>query len=978
MRITVGECDIEVAAGVPARAIAALARERGEHIDNSPWCGPVRLNPDHPAGTSPLVHAARLSAEPGPDASPHRGAHLAVVAGPDSGAVVSLAGDVVVGRGATASLQIRDPSMSARHLSVVHGRVRDLGSANGTRVNGSQLRTKRSVAGGDIIAAGASLIEVRSPAAVPQSPRTRRAGSLASLGGALSIAMVSLATGNWQFAVVALAVPAVMGARILLRSRAPLLDLAVDPSATGSSALVSHGPIAVTGPQAALRAVVLATGRPDATMPGWEPWMALMPHAAEQPVHWVTDGDVPSWAVTVVRATDKGLEVTADGTTREAPLALMRAGIAEASARRMAAMAARDDLPHRVLWGDLIPPRDGTVAARLGLSGAGTSHIDLEADGPHLLVAGTTGSGKSEALRTLVSSLAHDYPPSTVAFALIDFKGGAGLGDLARLPHVASLLTDLEPHLAKRALLALAAELDHRKRALAAAGGTSYLNWPQRTGEPERPPRLVIVVDEFQEITASYREFVPDLARLAAQGRSLGIHLVLSTQRPAGAVSAEIRANVSTTIALRTSSADESRDLIGTAAANDLPRDRPGRAIVMRGSQLELVQVAVPTTAASAPLHVVGDPPPPAPGLAEAAAQIHAEPAASPLWLPELPTHIPPAPASGLLTLGIADLPRERLRELSVWDPAAGPLVVVGPPRSGRTTALGAVCALAPGAGFTPLWLPTDPRLAVRTLALLDSVPQPLLAIDGADRGLSAAMTASPEAAELLAAAVARHAIAMVVPPSWASHRLVAGATTVVMTGLAAQECAAWNVPADLRSLAVTPGRAVVGDRSGWREVQLALAGTGSVTRLARPLPGVAHTHVPPHALGVGGDDAAVVELPRDQEVAVLGAPGAERDAVARRVEQATGRAPRVAESPFGLNPPPAVMVLVQPSHRSLREAMRDAPLGLLEPHHAPLRTVLVNGASAMAVQVARPQVGRLDLNAAAPPRTATAITTSP
>ena len=163
----------------------------------------------------------------------------------------------------------------------------------------------------------------------------------------------------------------------------------------------------------------------------------------------------------------------------------MSAANADATARRIAARRSAGALPRTVRWGEL-PRPTGQLPVRLGMGAHGPVVLDLVADGPHVLVAGTTGSGKSEALRTIVASLAHDLSPREVNFALIDFKGGAGLGPCANLPHVGSVLTDLEPHLARRCLLALAAELADRKRAASAAGAASFDDWTDAASAPAR------------------------------------------------------------------------------------------------------------------------------------------------------------------------------------------------------------------------------------------------------------------------------------------------------------------------------------------------------------------------------------------------------------------------------------------------------------------------------------------------------------
>jgi len=603
-----------------------------------------------------------------------------------------------------------------------------------------------------------------------------------------------------------------------------------------------------------------------------------------------------------------------------------------------------------VRWSEL-PRASGELAVRLGVGAAGPVSLDLVADGPHVLVAGTTGSGKSEALRTIICSLAHDYSPQQVAFALIDFKGGAGLGPCTTLPHVASVLTDLEPHLARRALLALAAELAGRKVAMASARATTFDEWGTR-----RPPRLVVVVDEFQEIAAADRDFLPQLARLAAQGRSLGIHLVLATQRPAGAVGAEIRANIAATLALRTASDSESRDLIGSGAAALISPDAPGRAVLQRGAAVLEVQVARPLADAPPAIRVVGERETAGRTLLDAACARHHGPRAAPLWLPELPTTIAPATGTGM-TIGVADLPSERSREALTWDPAAGALVITGPPRSGRTTALLSACVRAAASGLNPVLLPRDPRLAVRTLAIALSRSDVMLAVDDAGRAMTAASQADPEALDLLAAALQRMPVALVVPTAWAHHRVTSNAALrVVVTGLSDHDDAEWSVPTPLRGISARPGRARVNDAHGWREAQLCVAGNASLVSLAQSLPAsVSPTaSLPKDAIGIGGDLPAPVRLPAGP-AAVVGPPGPERDGIAKRVAAATGADPTVADTALGFGfpgqPMPRAAVLVRPTARSLRDVLRDAPRGLIGPAPQPLRGVVVIDGIAQAVQ---------------------------
>jgi S-DNA-T family DNA segregation ATPase FtsK/SpoIIIE len=217
--------------------------------------------------------------------------------------------------------------------------------------------------------------------------------------------------------------------------------------------------------------------------------------------------------------------------------------------------------------------------------------VDLRTDGPHALVAGTSGAGKSELLQTLVTSLALTNTPDALTFVLIDYKGGSAFKACRDLPHCVGFVTDLDAHLAARALACLGAELKRRERRFADAGAKDIDDYWARTGD--RLPRLVLVVDEFATLAEELPDFISGIVGIGMRGRSLGVHLVLATQRPAGAVSADIRANVNLRVCLRVTSDADSTDVIGTAAAAHLGRRTPGRAYLRTGhGELTLFQTA--------------------------------------------------------------------------------------------------------------------------------------------------------------------------------------------------------------------------------------------------------------------------------------------------------------------------------------------------------------------------------------------------
>lgn len=250
------------------------------------------------------------------------------------------------------------------------------------------------------------------------------------------------------------------------------------------------------------------------------------------------------------------------------------------------------------------PQRPGLVAV-LGVQTSGPITFDFEADGPHLLIAGTTGAGKSELLRTMAGSLALTYPPLRINFLFLDFKGGSGLGVLAGLPHCVGLLTDLSSSEIDRFLRSLHAEVLRREHTLARARCTDAESYRDQRmslesagpGEAWEPlPQLIVMVDEFRVLMDEAPAALRELLRIASVGRSLGIHLVMATQRPQGAVTADIQANVTSRIALRVQSAAESVDIIGSALASTIAVNRPGRAYLVRGSGASEEFQTVPLT----------------------------------------------------------------------------------------------------------------------------------------------------------------------------------------------------------------------------------------------------------------------------------------------------------------------------------------------------------------------------------------------
>ncbi|MCX5238388.1 FtsK/SpoIIIE domain-containing protein [Streptomyces prunicolor] len=388
-----------------------------------------------------------------------------------------------------------------------------------------------------------------------------------------------------------------------------------------------------------------------------------------------------------------------------------------------------------------------STRAILGIGYDGEFAVDLVRDGPHALIAGTTGSGKSELLQTLVATLAVVNRPDEMTFVLVDYKGGSAFAECADLPHTVGLVTDLDTRLVERALVSLGAELRRRETQLAQAGAKDiedYLDKRSRGGNVLPPlPRLLLVVDEFASMVRELPDFISGLVNIAQRGRSLGIHMVLATQRPGGAVTPDIRANTNLRIALRTTDTSESRDIIDAPDSGEISPANPGRAYARLGPSALLPfqsgrvggrrpggQPAAGTevTVRAEPVtwQNLGGPLPSArsrggstaaqteavtdlavlTGAIAQAARLADVPRQPSPWLPALPTLLPwtapPAPKPTLereaalpaVEYGMVDLPAQQTRTALVLDlDRAGHLHIVGSPRSGRSQTLRTLAA---------------------------------------------------------------------------------------------------------------------------------------------------------------------------------------------------------------------------------------------------------------------------------------------
>ncbi|MDR3128577.1 MAG: hypothetical protein LBT99_04590 [Bifidobacteriaceae bacterium] len=237
-------------------------------------------------------------------------------------------------------------------------------------------------------------------------------------------------------------------------------------------------------------------------------------------------------------------------------------------------------------------PCNYKLTAPLGLSDQGVVNISLVQDGPHVFIGGTTGSGKSEFIKAWILSLAKSTPPSQINFLLIDYKGGSALANFSELPHCVGLVTDLSPKLFQRTQISLKAELLRREK-IFNKYCVSDLAGMQAKYPQFAPSSLIIVVDELAALVNDIPEFLDGLIDIAARGRSLGLHLVLATQRPSGVIKDNLRANTNLRIALRVADEADSKDIIGSSIAAHFDIKVPGRAAIKCGSD-KLIQFQSP------------------------------------------------------------------------------------------------------------------------------------------------------------------------------------------------------------------------------------------------------------------------------------------------------------------------------------------------------------------------------------------------
>lgn len=222
-------------------------------------------------------------------------------------------------------------------------------------------------------------------------------------------------------------------------------------------------------------------------------------------------------------------------------------------------------------------------------------NLHEKAHGPHGLVAGTTGSGKSEIIQSYILSLAVNFHPYEVGFLLIDYKGGGMAGLFRDLPHLLGTITNLDGSESKRAMASIKSELARRQRIFGQhnVNHINSYNKLYKNGEVSEPiPHLFLISDEFAELKKEQPDFMTELVSTARIGRSLGIHLILATQKPTGVVNDQIWTNSKFKLALKVQDEADSREIIKTPDAAYITQ--AGRAYLQVGNNeiYELFQSA--------------------------------------------------------------------------------------------------------------------------------------------------------------------------------------------------------------------------------------------------------------------------------------------------------------------------------------------------------------------------------------------------
>ncbi len=220
-------------------------------------------------------------------------------------------------------------------------------------------------------------------------------------------------------------------------------------------------------------------------------------------------------------------------------------------------------------------------------------HLEAKKDGVHGMIAGGTGAGKSELLMTLIVGLALNYAPDVLNFVLVDYKGGGAFEPFKDLPHCVDMLTNLNQAAVARMFTAINAEMQRRQEINARLNVKDIVEYRARGLHQKAPyPHLFVIIDEYAEMITDNPDFREELDRITRIGRSLGVSLLLASQRPIG-VSDQMRANIKFRICLRVEGIDTSREMLRRSDAAFLPSGMPGRGFLQVGNEnIELIQVA--------------------------------------------------------------------------------------------------------------------------------------------------------------------------------------------------------------------------------------------------------------------------------------------------------------------------------------------------------------------------------------------------
>lgn len=455
--------------------------------------------------------------------------------------------------------------------------------------------------------------------------------------------------------------------------------------------------------------------------------------------------DLPSETSVVVKVDENATDVTYTSTAKLHSATTRRLSTADAAAFAryltplvdVTAGSSAGDIPSAVPVATVIDEtalnddaivrtwqsHDGSLGATIGATADSVFDLDLRRDGPHALVAGTTGSGKSEFLQSLVVGMAMRHSPQRLNFILVDYKGGSAFSECVSLPHTTGYVTNLDDRLAERVLISLRAELRRREHLLLAAGVKDLVSF-ERSDPAAAPPSLVVVIDEFAALKTEVPEFVDGLVDIAQRGRSMGVHMVLATQKPSGVITAQIEANTNIRVALRVASPSESTEVLADPRAAEISNRTPGRCMIKIGARVEdIIEVQsmyvnghsfgdteVPNVLQTYRYGMEGlnRPKPILTAAAHtdleqlvAAASSAWESVGAPVlhrpWLPELRTLVGVAEVASYtstevpsrIPIGLGDRPSEHRQEPFLLDlDQQGNVVIYGAPGSGKTTLL--------------------------------------------------------------------------------------------------------------------------------------------------------------------------------------------------------------------------------------------------------------------------------------------------